>query len=137
VALFASIDTDSDGLVDPADVRAFVDSIEHTMTTPALEKLDQQHPASMDLQEFQRWLIDLTSSHPEYQHGYVNMQNQYDNLPSIGERSQKKKPAYAWNQSTMSQSLRRMQYAVRGEVVIQADKLAAQGRRIIYTNIGT
>jgi alanine transaminase len=36
----------------------------------------------------------------------------------------------------MSQSLRRMEYAVRGEVVMRADKLAAEGRTIIYTNIG-
>ena len=36
----------------------------------------------------------------------------------------------------MSQNLRRMQYAVRGEVVIRADTMAAEGRKIIYTNIG-
>ena len=36
----------------------------------------------------------------------------------------------------MSQNLRRMQYAVRGEVVIKADAMAAEGRKIIYTNIG-
>jgi aspartate/methionine/tyrosine aminotransferase len=29
-----------------------------------------------------------------------------------------------------------MQYAVRGEVVMRADQLAAQGREILYTNIG-
>ncbi|EED93441.1 alanine aminotransferase [Thalassiosira pseudonana CCMP1335] len=29
-----------------------------------------------------------------------------------------------------------MQYAVRGEVVIRADAMAAEGRKIIYTNIG-
>merc|ERR1719232_1430193 len=36
----------------------------------------------------------------------------------------------------MSQSLRRMQYAVRGEVVMRADELQAEGREILYTNIG-
>ena len=40
---------------------------------------------------------------------------------------------YSWNASTMSQALRRMQYAVRGEVVMAAEKLAAAGREIIYT----
>lgn len=29
-----------------------------------------------------------------------------------------------------------MQYAVRGEVVLRADQLAAQGKEILYTNIG-
>ena len=43
---------------------------------------------------------------------------------------------YSWNQGTMSQTLRKMQYAVRGEVVIEAEKLAAAGKEIIYTNIG-
>jgi aspartate/methionine/tyrosine aminotransferase len=36
----------------------------------------------------------------------------------------------------MSQQVRKMQYAVRGEVVIRADQLAHEGRDIIYTNIG-
>lgn len=42
----------------------------------------------------------------------------------------------SWNKHTMSQNLRQMQYAVRGEVVIRADEMAAEGRKIIYTNIG-
>eukprot|EP00571_Detonula_confervacea_P008049 CAMPEP_0172317416 /NCGR_PEP_ID=MMETSP1058-20130122/31522_1 /TAXON_ID=83371 /ORGANISM="Detonula confervacea, Strain CCMP 353" /LENGTH=496 /DNA_ID=CAMNT_0013031969 /DNA_START=96 /DNA_END=1582 /DNA_ORIENTATION=- len=46
------------------------------------------------------------------------------------------KPDHSWNKDTMSQNLRSMQYAVRGEVVIRADELAAEGRKIIYTNIG-
>lgn len=36
----------------------------------------------------------------------------------------------------MSQSLRRMQYAVRGEVVMLAEQLKAEGREIIFTNVG-
>mmetsp|Transcript_8273 Transcript_8273/g.24874 ORF Transcript_8273/g.24874 Transcript_8273/m.24874 type:complete len:710 (-) Transcript_8273:70-2199(-) len=43
---------------------------------------------------------------------------------------------YTWNEETMSQSLRRMQYAVRGEVVMRADAIAAEGREVLYTNIG-
>jgi aspartate/methionine/tyrosine aminotransferase len=43
---------------------------------------------------------------------------------------------YSWNEESMSQSLRCMQYAVRGEVVMKADQLASQGREILYTNIG-
>lgn len=43
---------------------------------------------------------------------------------------------YSWNEDTMSQSLRRMQYAVRGEVVMRAGQLEAEGKTILYTNIG-
>lgn len=131
-ALFGSIDVDADGLVCPNDVRVFVDSVERSMSERALKKLDaraEDHP--LDLQDFQRWLIDAT-----HEAGYSNMQTHYDVLPTVGERSTKNKEQYAWNQSTMSQGLRRMQYAVRGEVVIKADQLASEGREIIYTNIG-
>jgi len=56
----------------------------------------------------------------------------------LGKRYQPKGDVeeYSWNASTMSQGLRRMQYAVRGEVVMRADALAAEGKDIIYTNIG-
>lgn len=37
---------------------------------------------------------------------------------------------------TISPSLKHMEYAVRGQVVIEADKLAAAGHKIVYTNIG-
>eukprot|EP00536_Pseudo-nitzschia_multiseries_P012637 jgi/Psemu1/209304/e_gw1.494.19.1 len=36
----------------------------------------------------------------------------------------------------MSQAVRRMQYAVRGQIVMKADELQQQGRDIIFTNIG-
>jgi alanine transaminase len=131
-SLFGSIDVDADGWIDPSDVRVFVDSIERSMSARALEKLDARaEDHQLDLQEFQRWLIDAT-----HEAGYDNMQTHYESLPSVGERRNETKSAYAWNQSTMSQSLRRMQYAVRGEVVIKADKMASEGREIIYTNIG-
>jgi alanine transaminase len=38
--------------------------------------------------------------------------------------------------ATISASLKRMEYAVRGTVVIEADKMASKGTKIIYTNIG-
>ena len=43
---------------------------------------------------------------------------------------------HSWNEGTMSQNVRRMQYAVRGTVVMKADALKAEGRDILYTNIG-
>lgn len=40
---------------------------------------------------------------------------------------------HAWNEVTMAQNLRKMQYAVRGEVVMKADLMKAEGREIVYT----
>lgn len=134
-ALFDSIDADADGKICPADARVFVESVEHTMSEKALKQLEQRvaDDEPLDLHAFQRWLIDAT--HPE---GYKSVQDHYKDHPHVGDTksAEQTKPQFAWNASTMSQSLRRMQYAVRGEVVIKADKLAAQGRQIIYTNIG-
>lgn len=61
----------------------------------------------------------------------------YETQPDLGQRKESKYgDEYTWNEVTMSQQLRRMQYAVRGEVVMAADKLKAQGRDILMTNIG-
>ena len=132
-ALFGSIDVDADGKISPSDVRLFVESVEHAMSERALNLLENRVASNepLDLHAFQKWLIDAT--HPE---GYRSMQEHYDAHPHVGEKRNAGKEQFAWNASSMSQSLRRMQYAVRGEVVIKADKLAAQGREIIYTNIG-
>ena len=43
------------------------------------------------------------------------------------------KKTFAWNTDTMSQNLRKMQYAVRGQVVLKADILKNEGRQIIFT----
>lgn len=40
---------------------------------------------------------------------------------------------FAWNKTTMARNLRKMQYTVRGEVVMKADLLKAEGKEIIYT----
>ena len=67
------------------------------------------------------------------------MQARYERHSSTGPRrssSLEVIPIYSWNEDTMSQSLRRMQYAVRGEVVMLAEQLKAEGREIIFTNVG-
>ena len=43
---------------------------------------------------------------------------------------------HSWNKYSMNQNVRRMQYAVRGPIVMKANLMAAQGRQIYYTNIG-
>ena len=44
-------------------------------------------------------------------------------------RRRRRRRPHAWNKHTMSQALRRVQYAVRGEVVMKADALAEAGAR--------
>ena len=53
----------------------------------------------------------------------------------VGENESNTKE-YTWNYNSMNQAVRRMQYAVRGQIVMRADSLAAEGREIFYTNIG-
>lgn len=132
-ALFGSIDSDADGFIQHDEIRTFVDAIEtsnHIMER-ALQRLDETaETEKIDLATFQRWLIDAT-----HFAGYQDARGVYDMRPDVGRRKTTE-GTFAWNQTTMSQSLRRMQYAVRGEVVIKADELRAQGKEIIYTNIG-
>jgi len=159
VALFASIDQDQDNVLKLNEVRNFFDTVDdpNNRLLRPLRMLDaraEDHPVS--LQEFQEWLVYATT-----EAGYLGVQSEYETSPYIGARRSQwlrdqralmaqqegrpesypdepdhEKDEYAWNQSTMSQQLRRMQYAVRGEVVLKADKLAAQGRKITYTNVG-
>jgi alanine transaminase len=136
VALFASIDKDSDGLLSPTDLRIFMGNVDRSGVLPkvfrALDERAEEHP--LTLQDFQQWLVMATQEVV----GDASNQPAYEGSPHTGQRSKKKEmeEVYSWNESTMSQSLRRMQYAVRGEVVMKADKLAAEGKKIIYTNVG-
>ena len=114
---------------------------------------DDDHP--LDFVEFQEWLVASTQDIVQA----CAVQEYYESSPHVGDRrsttlgkQQQQEPSssskekmtkdkdlhleYSWNASTMSQALRRMQYAVRGEVVMAAEKMAAAGREIIYTNIG-
>jgi aspartate/methionine/tyrosine aminotransferase len=129
VALFASIDKDSDGFLSPTDLRCFMGNVDRSGVLPkvfkALDERAEEHP--LTLQEFQEWLVMATQEVV----GYASNQPAYE-----GSKKKEKQELYSWNESTMSQSLRRMQYAVRGEVVMKADKLAAEGKKIIYTNVG-
>jgi hypothetical protein len=155
VALFASIDQDGDHLLSPQDLQSFFAAVEDShINIPhacqALQERSSDH--ALNIAEFQSWLVAATQ-----EAGTVCIQPAYEDSDYIGDRSfrykqtasssqpMKEAPSpdtplqshpYAWNESTMSQCLRRMQYAVRGEVVMKAEKLAEQGRKVLYTNIG-
>jgi len=148
-ALFEAIDLNEKGTVEPAELKAFMievlrdpdgNEIDPTEIMPyAWNRLEQQEAAgqSYDTKAFKKWLIAATKMSADTKNtrlmAYLNQHPQSgEQFFSDAEEDQN----YTWNEETMSQSLRRMQYAVRGEVVMRADQLAAQGRDILYTNIG-
>ena len=92
--------------------------------------LDATHDHEIRFAEFQAWLIRATRVDIGLKNTFAS--EHYNK--SLGRTVEEK--AHSWNKNTMSQNLRRMQYAVRGEIVIRADALAKEGRKIIYTNIG-
>ena len=62
----------------------------------------------LSLQEFLTWLVAATSVD---EHKELEVQTRYESHASTGRRRStfmKKKVEYAWNETTMSQSLRRM-----------------------------
>ena len=139
-ALFSSIDADDDGRLDPAEIHFFLwhaiqDEVQEAVNPKAFQILDaRSHDHPLDLDEFKDWLVESTK-----EQGYVSVQPAYEASSYIGVRAPKKSATdhvYAWNKSSMSQGVRRMQYAVRGDVVMKADELALAGKSIIYTNIG-
>merc|ERR1719410_2624996 len=88
-----------------------------------------------EIKSFKRWLVAATKMSAAPSNS--RMLKYYEENPSRGQCEEEiGVNNYSWNEETMSQSLRRMQYAVRGEVVMRADELQAEGREILYTNIG-
>ena len=153
-ALFEVIDIKETGFLEPKEVQAFIREVlsyeENGKTVHVdprdimpyawniLEKRDQENQ-NYDIRDFKKWLVAATKMSADTKNSrlmeYLAMS------PNIGENSylsdaEEEDPVFTWNEETMSQSLRRMQYAVRGEVVMKADQLAAQGKEILYTNIG-
>mmetsp|Transcript_9560 Transcript_9560/g.29663 ORF Transcript_9560/g.29663 Transcript_9560/m.29663 type:complete len:618 (+) Transcript_9560:131-1984(+) len=128
--LFEAIDVNGSGSLSPLEVQGFVESVDRSGVNAtawhALEAMSEDHELS--LEEFRKWLVAATKFAPETD-GIV-----LETSRAVEESATKE--SYAINASNMSQALRRMQYAVRGEVVMRADALEAEGRKILYTNVG-
>ena len=137
--LFSAIDHDANGKVTSREIGAFLDSVPHDGTVreeafQALQNLAEDHEITPE--EFLRWLVTATKF-SGCCNASVEMDDFYHTHPSVGERSKSRtEPPYSWNKDTMAQNLRRMEYAVRGKIVMKAEELQAKGRDIIYTNIG-
>jgi hypothetical protein len=153
-ALFETIDLDENGSVEPVDLMEFMrevlnahdddsDSTDDPPVDPrdimpyAWNRLEQRAAAgqSYDTRAFKKWLVAATKMSADMKNSRMldlwNQDSASGDAAPIVEHDD-----FSWNEESMSQSLRRMQYAVRGEVVMRADALAAQGREILYTNIG-
>lgn len=136
--LFQSIDVHSTGYISRADLMVFINSVQGKGVNPKafaiLDVLADDH--RIDLREFKSWLVIATKFNRDVRN--TAYKASLDQHPHLGDRQETSEyeGQFSWNEVTMSQSLRRMQYAVRGEVVMKADKLKAQGREILFTNIG-
>lgn len=139
LTLFSLIDTDHSNSISYSEIKYWMENVEYRGINDAAKheiwNAAQDHQITFP--EFQAWLIRATKFDASCGRN-SNIKSVYERHPQLGPRYQPKKEVeeYSWNASTMSQGLRRMQYAVRGEVVMRADTLAAKGREIIYTNIG-
>jgi len=135
LTVFSLIDTDHSNTISYSEIKYWMENVDGRGINDAAKheiwNAAQDHEISFP--EFQAWLIRATKFHDGRN---SNVKAMYD--AQLGKRYQPKgdEEEYSWNASTMSQGLRRMQYAVRGEVVMRADALAAEGKDIIYTNIG-
>ncbi len=135
--LFKLIDCDDDGYASNTEIGYFLKHVNsrgvvNIEAKRELEAMAEDHP--LVFEDFQSWLIRATKFHNADKNS--RLKHMYEHQPDLGQQQQGNTIMYTWNMSTMSQSLRRMQYAVRGEVVMRADKLAAEGRDVIFTNIG-
>jgi len=146
-ALFEAIDLDENGQIEPAELQQVMLSVLRSSDGSTIDpkelmpyawnRLEQRAAANQayDMRAFKKWLVAATKMSADMKNSRLL---EYFNLhPATGYQSEEEvDPVYTWNEETMSQSLRRMQYAVRGEVVMKADQLAAAGKSILYTNIG-
>lgn len=145
-ALFSAIDLDEKGTVDPNNLKKFMEEVLPGDVEPkeimpyAWNRLEQRAAAGQDYdaRHFKKWLVAATKMSADMKGS--RLKGLYSQDPQglgCGDVSEDEEDAtYTWNEETMSQSARRVQYAVRGEVVMKADQLAASGREILYTNIG-
>ncbi|KAL3945834.1 MAG: hypothetical protein SGBAC_000106 [Bacillariaceae sp.] len=135
--LFRSIDTNHSESITLPELHVFLDSVAHQGVHPrAFKMLDElAHDHNLSRQEFKSWLVLATNFHQEQESQYALS---YERHPHIGERKPQADDAdfHTWNEHTMSQAVRKMQYAVRGQVVMRADELQSQGKEILFTNIG-
>lgn len=147
-ALFEAIDLDENNIIDAHEMKSFVEEVlkcdsaadddPNEVMPYAWNRLEEAAAAgrTYDIKSFKKWLVTATKMSADGKNS--RMQEYFAKHPDTGDHTmmEKKDDVFSWNEDTMSQSLRRMQYAVRGEVVMRANQLEAEGKNILYTNIG-
>jgi hypothetical protein len=125
--LFRSIDANHDSFISDDEIRQFLNAIEYKGVHPrAFKMLDElAHDHKMSNVEFKSWLILATKFGIERN---SSLHLDYSRFPEVGQRqldrSEGEDSYHSWNESTMSQAVRRMQYAVRGQIVMRADEVS-------------
>lgn len=140
-ALFEAIDLDENRSVEPAELKAFMievlrdpdgEEIDPTEIMPyAWNRLEQRETAgqSYDIKAFKKWLVAATKMSADTKN--TRLMQYLSQHPQIGEQyysDAEEDQNFTWNEETMSQSLRRMQYAVRGEVSLVYRLATCEGR---------
>jgi hypothetical protein len=153
VDIFKSIDTDNSGTISASELREFLSSIGRDDVNEHAFIGDHE----VNLKEFLSHLVLSTQGETQ---GLKSIQMSYEAQP-VGKRSsmvmsttgglrasmvknlqamadgeednKEEEDEYAWNETTMAQNLRKMQYAVRGEVVMKATVMQTEGREITFT----
>jgi aspartate/methionine/tyrosine aminotransferase len=149
-ALFEAIDIQENGSVEPSDLKTFMLEVLQNENDEPLDPKDimpyawnilerrEARGEVYDMRQFKKWLVAATKMSADMKNSrmleYFKLHTEGEHY--FSEEEIEHEPVYTWNEETMSQSLRRMQYAVRGEVVLRADQLASQGKEILFTNIG-
>lgn len=101
------IDAKKSGVIGPTEISDWMDKVNRQgVNASAWDKLEQMSDDQvLNLEGFRSWLIDATK---------LANSNDTSVSPLVGEQCDTKPvKAYSLNESTMSQSLRKMQYAVR------------------------
>jgi len=149
-ALFEAIDLDENGSIEPSELQLFMYQVlqnkdgelqvdPQELMPYAWNRLEQRAAAnqSYDIRAFKKWLVAATKMSADTKNSRLLEFFQLDPATRdqyLSDAEDETTPVvYTWNEESMSQSLRKMQYAVRGEVVMKADQLAAQGKEILYT----
>lgn len=128
--LFRSIDLDHDNKINAEELQIFLESVKfkgvHPRAFKMLHELASDH--GLNIKEFKSWLILATKFGSEKNSVFAL---DYKRYPEVGERKPAKavdeeEDYYSWNEQTMAQAIRRMQYAVRGQIVMRADEVRVQ-----------
>eukprot|EP00980_Cylindrotheca_fusiformis_P005769 scaffold1203_cov117-Cylindrotheca_fusiformis.AAC.8 len=135
--LFRSISRNGSQSITVPELNVFLDSVKRRGVHPRAFKMlnELAHDHNLTPQEFKSWLVLATKFHQEHE---AHFSSGYDRSPNVGERKTRSEEESfsSWNRHTMSQAVRKMQYAVRGQIVLRADELQSQGKDITYTNVG-